>query len=73
MKVMADGGNGGGGVVAVPLMRELGVETVEPFIETDGRFSKSNDRGAHARLSRAAFVGAPVPRSSLDGPSSAEP
>src|SRR5271154_6932542 len=37
-KVAIDGGNGCGGVVAAPLMRELGLETVELFIEMDGRF-----------------------------------
>jgi phosphomannomutase/phosphoglucomutase len=38
MKVAVDGGNGCGGVVAAPLMREMGVETVELYIEMDGRF-----------------------------------
>ncbi len=38
MKVAVDGGNGCGGVVAAPLMREMGRETVELFIEMDGRF-----------------------------------
>ena len=38
LKVAVDGGNGCGGVVAAPLMRELGLETVELFIEMDGRF-----------------------------------
>ncbi len=38
MKVAVDGGNGCGGVVAAPLMRELGLETVELYIEMDGRF-----------------------------------
>ena len=37
-KVAIDGGNGCGGVVAVPLMRELGLDTVELFIDMDGRF-----------------------------------
>jgi phosphomannomutase/phosphoglucomutase len=37
-KVVVDGGNGCGGVVAVPLMRELGLDIVELFIEMDGRF-----------------------------------
>src|SRR5271170_4309550 len=37
-KIAIDGGNGCGGVVAAPLMRELGLETVELFIEMDGRF-----------------------------------
>jgi phosphomannomutase/phosphoglucomutase len=37
-KVAVDGGNGCGGVVAAPLMRELGLETVELFIDMDGRF-----------------------------------
>ncbi|HKD68210.1 MAG TPA: phosphomannomutase/phosphoglucomutase [Candidatus Binataceae bacterium] len=37
-KIAVDGGNGCGGVVAAPLMRELGLETVELFIEMDGRF-----------------------------------
>ncbi len=38
MKVAVDGGNGCGGVVAAPLMRELGLETIELYIEMDGRF-----------------------------------
>jgi phosphomannomutase/phosphoglucomutase len=38
LKVAVDGGNGCGGAVAAPLMRELGIETVEMFIEMDGRF-----------------------------------
>jgi phosphomannomutase/phosphoglucomutase len=38
LKVVVDGGNGCGGVVAAPLMRELGIETIELFIEMDGRF-----------------------------------
>jgi phosphomannomutase / phosphoglucomutase len=38
MKVAVDGGNGCGGVVAAPLMREMGVETVELYVEMDGRF-----------------------------------
>ncbi len=38
MKVAVDGGNGCGGVVAAPLMREFGLETVELYIEMDGRF-----------------------------------
>lgn len=37
-KVAVDGGNGCGGVVAAPLMRELGLETVDLFIDMDGRF-----------------------------------
>jgi phosphomannomutase/phosphoglucomutase len=38
MKVAVDGGNGCGGVVAAPLMREMGLETIELYIEMDGRF-----------------------------------
>src|SRR5215470_6384205 len=38
LKVAVDGGNGCGGVIAAPLMRELGLETVELYIEMDGRF-----------------------------------
>jgi len=38
MKVAVDGGNGCGGAVAAPLMREMGLETVELYIEMDGRF-----------------------------------
>ena len=53
LKVAVDGGNGCGGVVAAPLMRELGLETVELFIEMDGRFPESSSRpdgrGEHAR------------------------
>jgi phosphomannomutase/phosphoglucomutase len=38
MKVAVDGGNGCGGAVAAPLMREMGLETVELYVEMDGRF-----------------------------------
>jgi len=38
LTVAVDGGNGCGGAVAAPLMRELGVSTVELYIEMDGRF-----------------------------------
>jgi len=38
LKVAVDGGNGCGGVVAVPIMAEMGLETVELYIEMDGRF-----------------------------------
>ncbi len=38
LKVAVDGGNGCGGVVAAPLMREMGISTVELYIEMDGRF-----------------------------------
>ncbi len=38
LKVAVDGGNGCGGVIAAPLMRQLGLETIELFIEMDGRF-----------------------------------
>jgi phosphomannomutase / phosphoglucomutase len=38
MKVAVDGGNGCGGAVAAPLMREMGIDTVELYIEMDGRF-----------------------------------
>jgi phosphomannomutase / phosphoglucomutase len=38
MKVAVDGGNGCGGAVAAPLMREMGMETVELYVEMDGRF-----------------------------------
>jgi phosphomannomutase/phosphoglucomutase len=38
LKVAVDGGNGCGGAVAAPLMRELGLETVELYIEMDGHF-----------------------------------
>src|SRR5579883_2227437 len=37
-KIAVDAGNGCGGAVAVPLMRELGLEIVELFNEMDGRF-----------------------------------
>jgi phosphomannomutase / phosphoglucomutase len=36
--VAVDGGNGCGGAVAVPLMREMGVKTIDLYIEMDGRF-----------------------------------
>ena len=38
LKVAVDGGNGCGGVVAEPLMRELGATTFPLYIEMDGRF-----------------------------------
>jgi phosphomannomutase / phosphoglucomutase len=38
MKVVVDAGNGCGGVVAVPIMKQLGVEVVELYTEMDGRF-----------------------------------
>jgi phosphomannomutase/phosphoglucomutase len=38
LKVVVDGGNGCGGVVAEPLMQELGANTYGLFIEMDGRF-----------------------------------
>ncbi|HUY25782.1 MAG TPA: phosphomannomutase/phosphoglucomutase [Candidatus Binataceae bacterium] len=38
MKVALDGGNGCGGVVAAPLMKQLGLELTELYIEMDGRF-----------------------------------
>jgi phosphomannomutase/phosphoglucomutase len=38
MKVAVDGGNGCGGAVAAPLMREMGLETIELYIEMDGTF-----------------------------------
>ncbi|MGH7917999.1 MAG: phosphomannomutase/phosphoglucomutase, partial [Candidatus Binataceae bacterium] len=38
LKVAVDAGNGCGGVVAAPLMREMGLETIELYIEMDGRF-----------------------------------
>ena len=38
LKVVVDAGNGIGGIVGAPLYRELGCETVDLFIEPDGRF-----------------------------------
>ncbi len=38
LKVVVDGGNGCGGVVAAPLMKQLGLETIELYTEMDGRF-----------------------------------
>jgi phosphomannomutase / phosphoglucomutase len=38
LKVVVDGGNGCGGVVAEPLMREMGIATTGLYIEMDGRF-----------------------------------
>jgi phosphomannomutase/phosphoglucomutase len=38
LRVVADAGNGTGGVVAVPLFRSLGIEVVPLFVEMDGRF-----------------------------------
>jgi phosphomannomutase/phosphoglucomutase len=37
-KVVVDGGNGCGGAVALPLMRELGLDADGLFIDMDGRF-----------------------------------
>ena len=33
-----DGGNGCGGVIAAPLMKRLGLDTIELYTEMDGRF-----------------------------------
>lgn len=38
LKVVVDAGNGTGGVVAVPIMRELGCEVIPLYCEMDGRF-----------------------------------
>ena len=38
VKVVVDGGNGMGGISAVPILRKLGVEVEELFCEPDGRF-----------------------------------
>ena len=38
LKVAVDAGNGCGGVVAAPLMRAMGLTTVELYVEMDGRF-----------------------------------
>ncbi len=38
LRVVVDGGNGTGGVVAAPLLRRMGVEVVEMYCEMDGRF-----------------------------------
>ncbi|HUO03768.1 MAG TPA: phosphomannomutase/phosphoglucomutase [Candidatus Binataceae bacterium] len=38
MKVVVDGGNGCGAFVAVPLMKKLGLDLVELYVEPDGRF-----------------------------------
>src|SRR5208283_4068759 len=38
LKVVVDGGNGCGGMVAAPLMKRLGLETIELYTEMDGRF-----------------------------------
>jgi len=38
LKVVVDGGNGCGGVVAAPLMKRLGLDTFELYTEMDGRF-----------------------------------
>ncbi len=38
LKVAVDAGNGCGGVVAIPLMKRLGIETIELYTEMDGRF-----------------------------------
>ena len=38
VKVVIDAGNGTGGVVAVPLLRNMGAEVIDIFCEPDGRF-----------------------------------
>jgi phosphomannomutase/phosphoglucomutase len=38
LKVVVDAGNGMGGIVGSPLYKELGIETIELFIEPDSRF-----------------------------------
>lgn len=38
LKVVVDAGNGTGGVVAVPLLRDLGCDVVELYCDMDGRF-----------------------------------
>lgn len=38
LRVAIDGGNGCGGAVAAPLMREMGAKTEELYIEMDGHF-----------------------------------
>jgi phosphomannomutase/phosphoglucomutase len=38
LKVVVDGGNGTGGVVAVPLFQALGFDVIPLFVEMDGRF-----------------------------------
>ncbi len=38
LKVVVDGGNGVGGPVGVPLLKQLGCEVVEIFTDPDGRF-----------------------------------
>jgi len=37
-KVVVDGGNGTGGVAAVPILKALGVDVVDIYCEPDGRF-----------------------------------
>ncbi len=38
LKIAVDGGNGCGAAVAVPIMKQLGIEVVELYTEMDGRF-----------------------------------
>lgn len=38
LKVVVDGGNGVGGPVGVPMLKELGCEVIELFTDPDGRF-----------------------------------
>jgi phosphomannomutase/phosphoglucomutase len=38
LKVVVDGGNGCGGVIAAPLMKQLGLDVIELYTEMDGRF-----------------------------------
>ena len=38
LKVVVDAGNGTGGVVAVPILRQLGCQVIELYCEMDGRF-----------------------------------
>jgi phosphomannomutase/phosphoglucomutase len=45
LKVAVDGGNGCGGVVAEPLMQDLGATTYGIYIEMDGRFPNHHQIG----------------------------
>ena len=58
LKVVVDAGNGCGGVVAAPLMRELGLDTVELFIDMDGRFPQSPSGSYPVEANMQAWIAA---------------
>ena len=52
LKVVIDAGNGMGGVTAVPVYRELGIEMIELFTEPDSSFPNHHPRPDGRRKSR---------------------